>query len=384
MLIDTFSIIAICTLVLLVILSSILNPFLRNVESAADADENEVAESEMPAVSIVVLATGTTETLDAHLSVLLTQNYEQPYGVIVVGVKGDLSTEDVIGKYSVDHKNLYSTYIPQRSLFISKQKLSVALGVKAAHNEWIVLLDAKDRPASSMWLRKMAAKMDKDTNLVLGYSNYDPEAKPYYRFDRLRNECYLLRKASRKTAYRTESGNFAFRRSEFLEQDGYLGNLQYVGGEYEFLINKFARTYGSRIAVSPEAFVIEDVPNKKAWLNRKLYLKSIRKDLERTSAARSLYAADLLFMYLNYIAIIAAAAYSGLTMNWILMGTSALTLILTITSRILSARKAYRKFEADLSLWTVVFYEFSIVFHKLSVILRYRMADKYDFTTHKL
>lgn len=94
--------------------------------------------------------------------------------------------------------------------------------------------------------------------------------------------------------------------------------------------------------------------------------------------------ADLLFMYLNYIAIIAAAAYSGLTMNWILLGTSALTLILTITLRILSARKAYRKFEADLSLWTVVFYEFSIVFHKLSVILRYRMADKYDFTTHKL
>ena len=364
MLIDTFTIIAICTLVLLVILSSILNPFLRNVESAADADENEVAESEMPAVSIVVLATGTTETLDAHLSVLLTQNYEQPYEVIVVGVKGDLSTEDVIGKYSVDHKNLYSTYIPQRSLFISKQKLSVALGVKAAHNEWIVLLDAKDCPASSMWLRKMAAKMDKDTNLVLGYSNYDPEAKPYYRFDRLRNECYLLRKASRKTAYRTESGNFAFRRSEFLEQDGYLGNLQYVGGEYEFLINKFARTYGSRIAVSPEAFVIEDVPTKKAWLNRKLYLKSIRKDLERTSAARSLYVADLLFMYLNYIAIITAAAYSGLTMNWILLGTSALTLILTITSRVLSARKAYRKFEADLSLWTVVFYEFSIVFHK--------------------
>lgn len=100
MLIDTFTIIAICTLVLLVILSSVLNPFLRNVESAADADENEVAESEMPAVSIVVLATGTTETLDAHLSVLLTQNYEQPYEVIVVGVKGDLSTEDVIGKYS--------------------------------------------------------------------------------------------------------------------------------------------------------------------------------------------------------------------------------------------------------------------------------------------
>jgi len=44
MLIDTFTIIAICTLVLLVILSSVLNPFLRKVESAADADENEVAE----------------------------------------------------------------------------------------------------------------------------------------------------------------------------------------------------------------------------------------------------------------------------------------------------------------------------------------------------
>ena len=366
------------------VVSVVANPFFRKTDEADDSDtSNSVNDSDMPRLTVLVLANNNAQALDANLSIILTQDYAPGYEVIVVGEKGDLPTEEVVEQYA--HRgHLYATYIPHRLLFMSKSKFAVALGVKAAHNEWIVLLDAKDCPASSMWLRKMAAKMDKDTNLVLGYSNYDPEAKPYYRFDRLRNECYLLRKASRKTAYRTESGNFAFRRSEFLEQDGYLGNLQYVGGEYEFLINKFARTYGSRIAVSPEAFVIEDVPNKKAWLNRKLYLKSIRKDLERTSAARSLYVADLLFMYLNYIAIIAAAAYSGLTMNWILLGTSALTLILTITSRILSARKAYRKFEADLSLWTVVFYEFSIVFHKLSVILRYRMADKYDFTTHKL
>ena len=384
MLIDTFTIIAICTLVLLVILSSVLNPFLRNVESAADADENEVAESEMPAVSIVVLATGTTETLDAHLSVLLTQNYEQPYEVIVVGVKGDLSTEDVIGKYSVDHKNLYSTYIPQRSLFISKQKLSVALGVKAAHNEWIVMVNAECRPQSDVWLKTLASRMDSDANLVMGYSNYDSEARGYYRFARLRTMCYLLRRAVGSIAYRTNGTNIAFRRSEFIAQEGYRGNLQLVNGEYDFIINKYAQPGQTRVVTDEDAWIREDCPTPKQWHDRDICYAHIRKFLSRSTAPRILFNFDMTMMYANYAALAASIVLSAVSQRWILLAVTALYLVLTIVLRSLIARKVYVRFGEDIPAWRTVFYELSIVWRQLSTNIRYSRADQYDFTTHKL
>ena len=49
---------------------------------------------------------------------------------------------------------------------MSKSKLAVALGVKAAHNEWIVMVNADCRPQSDLWLKTLASRMDSDANLV--------------------------------------------------------------------------------------------------------------------------------------------------------------------------------------------------------------------------
>ena len=199
MIIDTISIIACVLIVLLTIESIIANPFFRNIRRRDD-DDFSVADAEsideLPKLSVIVLANNNFEALDAHLPLLLTQDYAPGYEVIVVGEKGDFHTENVLQQYA-HNKHLYATYIPHRSLFMSKQKLAVALGVKAAHNEWIMLVDSTCRPQSDVWLKTMASSMDREANLVIGYSNYCADTKPYCRFDRLRTACYLLRRAHR-------------------------------------------------------------------------------------------------------------------------------------------------------------------------------------------
>ena len=250
------------------VVSVVANPFFRKTDKADDFDTpNSVNDSDMPRITVLVLANNNAQALDANLSIILTQDYAPGYEVIVVGEKGDLPTEAVVEQYA--HRgHLYATYIPHRSLFMSKSKLAVALGVKAAHNEWIVMVNAECRPQSDVWLKTLASRMDSDANLVMGYSNYDSEARGYYRFARLRTMCYMLRRAVGSVAYRTNGTNIAFRRSEFIAQEGYRGNLQLVNGEYDFIINKYAQPGQTRVVTAEDAWIREDSPTSKQWHDR--------------------------------------------------------------------------------------------------------------------
>ena len=384
MIIDTISIISCIIITVLLVVSVVANPFFRKTDKADDFDTpNSVNDSDMPRITVLVLANNNAQALDANLSIILTQDYAPGYEVIVVGEKGDLPTEAVVEQYA--HRgHLYATYIPHRSLFMSKSKLAVALGVKAAHNEWIVMVNAECRPQSDVWLKTLASRMDNDANLVIGYSNYDSEARGYYRFARLRTMCYLLRRAVGSVAYRTNGTNIAFRRSEFIAQEGYRGNLQLVNGEYDFIINKYAQPGQTRVVTDKDAWIREDCPTSKQWHDRDICYAHIRKFLSRSTAPRTLFNFDMTMMYANYAALVASIVLSAVSQRWILLAVAALYLVLTIVLRSLIARKVYVKFGEEIPAWRTVFYELSIVWRQLSTKIRYSRADQYDFTTHKL
>ena len=384
MIIDTISIISCIIITVLLVVSVVANPFFRKTDKADDFDTpNSVNDSDMPRITVLVLANNNAQALDANLSIILTQDYAPGYEVIVVGEKGDLPTEAVVEQYA--HRgHLYATYIPHRSLFMSKSKLAVALGVKAAHNEWIVMVNAECRPQSDVWLKTLASRMDSDANLVMGYSNYDSEARGYYRFARLRTMCYMLRRAVSSVAYRTNGTNIAFRRSEFIAQEGYRGNLQLVNGEYDFIINKYAQPGQTRVVTAEDAWIREDSPTSKQWHDRDICYAHIRKFLSRSTAPRTLFNFDMTMMYANYAALVASIVLSAVSQRWILLAVAALYLVLTIVLRSLIARKVYVKFGEEIPAWRTVFYELSIVWRQLSTKIRYSRADQYDFTTHKL
>ncbi|WP_337639456.1 glycosyltransferase [Prevotella sp.] len=384
MIIDTISIISCIIITVLLVVSVVANPFFRKTDKADDFNTpNSVNDSDMPRITVLVLANNNAQALDANLSIILTQDYAPGYEVIVVGEKGDLPTEAVVEQYA--HRgHLYATYIPHRSLFMSKSKLAVALGVKAAHNEWIVMVNAECRPQSDVWLKTLASRMDSDANLVMGYSNYDSEARGYYRFARLRTMCYLLRRAVGSVAYRTNGTNIAFRRSEFIAQEGYRGNLQLVNGEYDFIINKYAQPGQTRVVTAEDAWIREDSPTSKQWHDRDICYAHIRKFLSRSTAPRTLFNFDMTMMYANYAALVASIVLSAVSQRWILLAVAALYLVLTIVLRSLIARKVYVKFGEEIPAWRTVFYELSIVWRHLSTKIRYSRADQYDFTTHKL
>ncbi|WP_308270703.1 glycosyltransferase [Prevotella sp.] len=383
MIIDNLSIIACLIIVLLTATSLFANPFVRKIQNEGEADPRLVDEQHLPNVTVLVLANNNAQALDAHLPLLLTQDYPAAYEVVVVGEQGDLNVETVVKQFS-QNKHLYATYIPPRSLFMSKKKLAVALGVKAAHYDWVILLDSNCHPVSDTWLKSMASHMDIDANLVIGYSNYDEETKSYYRFDRLRNDCYLLRCAQRSIAYRANGVNIAFRKSEFIKDDGYRGNLHLVNGEYDFIVNKYARTDSARIAIDEDAWIREEKPTPKVWHDRNICYANVRKYLERSFGIRALYNVDMTMMHLNYIVLVLAIVAASILQNWIVLAVASLALILTLVLRSMAAVKVYSQFGEHIACWKTVFFELYIVWHSLATNIRYAKSDKRDFSTHKL
>lgn len=379
MIISTTTIIAGAVVVLLAVLGSLINPFLRSLRF----QKTETAENQPP-VSILITAHDNLAELERNLPMFLRQQYAADYQVIVVCQSTDGETQDFLKRTAAENPHLYYTYIPESSRYMSRKKLQITLGVKAAKHEWIILTEPNCRPSNDKWLQTMVRQCQDPNHLVLGYVALDEETKSVHRFDSIRKAYYVLRRAQQTYGYRSHMPNVAFRKSDFMKEQGYQGNLEYVRGEYDFLVNKYALYGDTATELDCDAWLIREAPSNKSWHNAHLYLQASRKSLERAGSMRTLMFFDHLMPHLSLIATLAVAAYSILMKNWILTGCAGFSFLLLFIVRMLIANKAIRHFDDGISMFKLPFFEYGIIWRNLATKLRYWRADKNDFTSHKL
>ena len=379
MIISTTTIIAGAVVVLLAVLGSLINPFLRSLRF----QKTGTAENQPP-VSILITAHDNLAELERNLPMFLRQQYAADYQVIVVCQSTDGETQDFLKRTAAENPHLYYTYIPESSRYMSRKKLQITLGVKAAKHEWIILTEPNCRPSNDKWLQTMARQCQDPNHLVLGYVALDEETKSVRRFDSIRKAYYVLRRAQQTYGYRSHMPNVAFRKSDFMKEQGYQGNLEYVRGEYDFLVNKYAHCGDTATELDCGAWLIREAPSSKSWHNAHLYLQASRKSLERAGSMRTLMFFDHLMPHLSLIATLAVAAYSILMKNWILTGCAGFSFLLLFIVRMLIANKAIKHFDDGIAMFKLPFFEYGIIWRNLATKLRYWRADKNDFTSHKL
>lgn len=379
MIISTTTIIAGAVVVLLAVLGSLINPFLRSLRF----QKTETVENQPP-VSILITAHDNLAELERNLPMFLRQQYAADYQVIVVCQSTDGETQDFLKRTAAENPHLYYTYIPESSRYMSRKKLQITLGVKAAKHEWIILTEPNCRPSNDKWLQTMVRQCQDPNHLVLGYVALDEETKSVRRFDSIRKAYYVLRRAQQTYGYRSHMPNVAFRKSDFMKEQGYQGNLEYVRGEYDFLVNKYAHCGETATELDCDAWLIREAPSNKSWHNAHLYLQASRKSLERAASMRTLMFFDHLMPHLSLIVTLAVAAYSILMKNWILTGCAGFSFLLLFIVRMLIANKAIKHFDDGIAMFKLPFFEYGIIWRNLATKLRYWRADKNDFTSHKL
>ncbi|MBR1468652.1 MAG: glycosyltransferase [Prevotella sp.] len=361
---------------------------------ASDDLQAEKVPSE-PMTVLIVAGHDQSQALERNLPHWLGQQYGENFEVVVVAEKGDGDTEDVLKRFA-QSPNLYATYVPQSSRYMSRQKLAITLGVKAAKNEWIVLTDATAKPSSESWLATVAAHCSEDKNLVAVYGNYDEQARPFCRFETLYTSSYLLRCAMKKTAYRSNTTTCVFRKSDFIRQDGYRGNLEFVRGEYDFLVNKYAEKHRTAVVLDPSARIINDEPTAKELHNKHIFYMHTHKFLKRSRLPRFLFNTDQFLLHLTtllqLLTVVAGAlllvlgekTVENTVFGAVLVASGILSFVLSAVLRTVFAKPVVRFFDANVALWRVFPYEWSLIWRNLGRFWAYARAEKSDFSTHKV
>lgn len=376
--IDTLTLIVSGILLLMALVTPLLSPHFRRLRH--DAPQSAI---DLPRVTVLLVSNGDHVALDEHLPIYLTQDYAPGYDVVVVSEKADAETDNVLKRYA-NNERLYSTFVPESSRYMSKNKLAITLGVKAAKNDWIVLTDPRCKPMGSDWLSSLSQSLADHDSIVLGYVNYSEESKPYHRFEQMHTALYLLRAAQRGKAYRTNCPLVAFKKKDFMENNGFLEHLRYSIGEYDFLVNKYGKLGDSEVAISPQTWLTEDPIHEKTWQNRQVYYEETKKHLEGGMGVRTLFLTDQMMLHLNYILEFAAMAFAGLTSRWVLLGVVLLSLVITCLLRTLNGKRAMKEMGVSIPSWKVVPYEVSMLWRNMMTRLRYEYADKNDFISHKV
>jgi glycosyltransferase involved in cell wall biosynthesis len=157
------------------------------------------------------------QELRQFLSAFLTQDYAPSYEVIVVDESSTDHTEDVLKLQKQQYPQLYTTFLPKPNRNITRRKLALTIGVKAAKNEWVIFSDIHAAPPSSTWLGEIAETLDKNTDIQLGY------------FRKSDTRLQAFEDVGLASRY--------VRKAERIKADGHRGNhLKYLRGKYDFIV----------------------------------------------------------------------------------------------------------------------------------------------------
>lgn len=169
--------------------------------------------------SVIMTVYDEARKLEENLPLFLEQDYETGYEVIVVDESSTDDTVDVLKLQKAKYPHLYTTFLPKPNRLVTRQRLALTLGVKAAKNEWIIFTDIQTPPPSDQWLKELTEFTVEGTTLLLGYINRKTGDMRLQQFANVDDARLYISKAERKRA------------------NGHNGKrLRYIRGKYDFVV----------------------------------------------------------------------------------------------------------------------------------------------------
>ena len=382
-------------LLLLAVITPLFSTFLRKPKIV----ELEGTPDTVPGFSIVMVAHDNAAELDANLRKYLSQKYND-FQVIVVVESADHETEDVLERYLNEYASpnanlgksatsgesvglphskqkpprLLTTFVPSTSHYVSRHKLALTLGVKAACYEWIVMTEPYCQPADDCWLEALSRYTD-DADMLCCYTSLRGEA--FSGFDTFLHLQTFCRNQS--SPWRYDGKCLAFRKELFMSANGFLRNLKFLRGEYDFLTNEFGGD--NRVMITNEPATITFITSSGLSDHRadQLYYMETRRHLERTLRPRLSFLADQTTLHLNFLFDILIAAYALSESNWVLCGAALMSLVLSTSIRTALVCRSANALGEHLSFFKAPLYELASIWHILMLRARYALSNKADY-----
>ena len=224
---------------------------VRPVEEDEEVDEETenpapaMPSEDLPKTSVIVFAQAEEEGLECCLGQLM-QQVHPDFEVIVVCDGTHESARILQEHFSTMFPGVYITFIPPGSHNLSRRKLAITIGVKAAKGEVILTTETNILIPSRTWLSDMSRPFkDPSVSLTLGPTRLDfSELKGlgrwYRQFDETLTDARWIGNAINGAAYRGDGFNLAFRRDVFFRHKGYAGSLYLHSGDDDLFVQEIS------------------------------------------------------------------------------------------------------------------------------------------------
>lgn len=306
----------------------------------AESTGRVTANRESKPVSVIIYAHGDPEDLRQNLPAFLNQDYPD-YEVIVVNDGSDADSEDVLKLFSNEYKNLYYTYVPVDTQYLSHKKLALTMGIKAARHDTLLFTEADCRPLGPKWIEAMADSYHPETDIILGFCAYR-HTKGFLNkliaYDNLTNGLQMISSALSHHPFTGNGRNLSYRKKLFFAHKGYSKSLNLHAGADNLFINEVSDSTNTLVQFSPNSIIemnrIEDIG---AWRE----MKASRAVTEHFYKGHSLafYRMETV-SYLLFAIVTIAAIIAGLSGNWLLSISAGLLLLLRLTIKAFVYKKS--------------------------------------------
>lgn len=241
-----------------------LNRIVRASLLKQESDYSDVSGLRNPPVTVVVISHSDTRHLKQLLTDILSQDYDAPYEVVVVNDDSFSHADDIVRELQLVHSNLFITFLPDGTRSLSRRKLAVTLGVKAAHYDCLLLTVGNCAVQSPLWLKTMARHFsDPSVEVVIGYARLcgndgsadSGRGRRLRTFDRMRSALVWISAALGGRPVRGTACNLAYRRSLFFDHKGFSSALHLNYGDDDLFVSEIATSDNCVAEISPDAVV---------------------------------------------------------------------------------------------------------------------------------
>lgn len=299
-------------------------------------------------VSVIVYSNNNPNNLVKNLPTILNQDYPL-YEVIVVNDGKNEDISDYIERLSLQHPNLHYSYTPDDAHNLSRKKLSLMIGIKAAKYDIILTTNSYCMPQSDKWISSMARHFAQGKDVVIGHS-VENFSTAMHSFLSLRNTIKYLVHALRHKPYRGTSNNLAYRKSIFFNNKGFSRSMHLHYGEDDLFVNEITTHNNTAIELTTESITIVNYENPtKAFNSQKLHQAFSERKIRSTAMILSPIRTSL---YFSCLIILCGTIILGYN-NLIIISASLLIALLFIILQIIIYRKTAYLLQSEILLFSI-------------------------------
>jgi glycosyltransferase involved in cell wall biosynthesis len=217
--------------------------------------KNKTKQNQYKPISVVICAKNEYTNLKKNLTFILEQDYPD-YEVVVVNDCSDDDTDYLLRSFSDKYPHLNVVNIVKNVNFFSGKKFALAVGIKSAKHDLLLLSDADCTPKSNKWIMEMQNNFTDKAEIVLGYSGYEKQKgflNKLIRYDTIMTAMQYLSWSLAGVTYMGVGRNLAYNRQLFYKNKGFTSHYQIPSGDDDLFINQVAKKGNTRIEISAQS-----------------------------------------------------------------------------------------------------------------------------------